>query len=125
MTHLNPSGAAHVRPATISTQLTTARPAGAATPLRLDRDRLTGGVLARRRRLAAVEADMVAACERAAVHGATREVLIDDRETWDHATWNRYLAAAARLEPDYGPHLRRLYHEIDQLSRLIELPLAA
>jgi hypothetical protein len=38
--------------------------------------------------------------------------------------WRRYLDAAARLEPHYGPPMRRL-QEIDRLQRLLDLPLAA
>ena len=67
---------------------------------------------------------MVAACENAAARGAARTVRLDDRATWDRAMWQRYLDAAARLEPDYGPAMRRLYLEIDQLERLLALPLA-
>jgi hypothetical protein len=52
-------------------------------------------------------------------------VRIDDRATWDRPTWQRYLDAATRLEPDYGPPMRRLLQEIDQLTRLIDLPIAA
>jgi hypothetical protein len=91
----------------------------------LDRQRLNTGVLARQKKLAEIETEMVAACERAAARGAATSVRIDDRETWDRATWDRYLAAAAQFEPDYGPRLRRLYQEIDQLNRLMALPLAA
>jgi hypothetical protein len=50
---------------------------------------------------------------------------MDDRGTWDRATWQRYLDAAARLEPQYGPAMRRLLQEIDQLNRLMALPLVA
>ena len=91
----------------------------------LDRQRLNTGVLARQKKLAEIETEMVAACEQAAARGVAASVRIDDRETWDRATWDRYLAAAAQLEPDYGPRLRRLYQEIDQLNRLMALPLAA
>ena len=52
---------------------------------------------------------------------APRSVQVHDRETWDRAMWDRYLRAAAGLEPEYGPRLRRLYQEIDQLGRLAEL----
>ena len=33
--------------------------------------------------------------------------------------------AAARLEPDYGPAMRKLLQDIDRLQRLTALPLAA
>jgi hypothetical protein len=45
---------------------------------------------------------VVAACESAAARGAARSVRIDDRATWNRATWDRYLAEATRLEPDYS-----------------------
>jgi hypothetical protein len=40
-------------------------------------------------------------------------------------TWCRYLAAAMRLEAEYGPRLRRLHQEIGQLERLMTLLAAA
>ena len=93
--------------------------------LLLDRDSLHRAVRARQRALAETETEMVAACEQIAAHGAARTVRMDDRATWDRATWQRYLDAAARLEPDYGPRLRQLHQEIARLDRLIALPLAA
>ena len=50
---------------------------------------------------------------------------MDDRETWDRASWRRTLDAATRLEPAYGPPTRRLLQEIDQLNRLMALSLTA
>ena len=47
------------------------------------------------------------------------------RETWDRPTWNRYLAAAAALEGQYGPPMRRLLREIDQLERVLALPITS
>jgi len=91
----------------------------------LDRHGLHVGIADRRRRIQTLEQRLVAACERAAARHAPRHVRIDDRETWDRATWDRYLAAATRLEPNYGPALQRLYRAIDQLERLAALPLAA
>ncbi len=38
---------------------------------------------------------------------------------------NGTLDAATRLEPDYGPRMRRMLQEIDRLARLIDLPVAA
>jgi len=66
----------------------------------------------------------VAACEKEAARGRSSAIRVDDRETWDRPMWTRYLAAAARLEPGYGPEMRQLLREIDQLTRLIELPVA-
>ncbi len=97
-------------------------------PLRqrhLDRNMLLHGIAARRRRLAQLETAMVEACERAAVRGACRKVRMNDHDTWDKATWQRYLVAAARLEPDYMPRMRILLHDIDRFEHLLTLPMAA
>jgi hypothetical protein len=91
----------------------------------LDRNHLVSGIVSRRGRLADLEAAITASCEAAAVRGAARAIRVDDRGTWDRAMWQRYLDAAARLEPDYGPLMRRLLQEIDRLQRLLDLPLAA
>ena len=90
----------------------------------LDRDYLRSAVMARRRTLAELETAMVAACEAAAARCAARGVHIEDRASWDRTMWRHYLDAATRLEPQYGPAMRRLYQEIDQLERLLGLPLA-
>jgi hypothetical protein len=71
----------------------------------LDRNILRHGIAARRQRLAEIETSMVEACERAAMSGGCRNVRIDDCKTWDKAAWQRYLEAAARLEPDYLPQI--------------------
>ena len=126
MTHLTPAApsTAAILPTMLSVPaMDLARPAPGSR--HLDRGALQSGIAARQRTLAGVESAMVAACEQAAARGAPRAVRIEDRESWDRATWQRYLDAATRLEPEYGPRLRRLYHEIDQLSRLVALPLAA
>ena len=126
MSHLNPTGAsaAALPPAMLSIP---AIPRAEPTPdrRRLDRQGLRSGIARRQRALAEVETAMVAACEQAAARGAARTVRIEDRETWDRATWRCYLDTAVRLEPEYGPRLRRLYQEIDQITRLMALPLAA
>ena len=96
-----------------------------ASAAHLDRSHLATGIASRRRRLADLEAAMAASCEAAAARGAPRAIRVEDRETWDRAMWRRYLDAAARLEPDYGPLMRRLLQEIDRLQRLLDLPLAA
>lgn len=125
MTHLasGDAGAAAL-PTRLSTSHPTPPASGQVHP-HLDRDCLRAGIARRRQTLADLEAAMVAACEQAAARGAAGFVRIDDRATWDRAMWQRYLDAAARLEPDFGPRMRRLLLEIDQLTRLIELPIAA
>jgi len=76
-------------------------------------------------RFVALEAEMIAACEAAAMgtHPPTRATAA--RVRWDRRTWRRYLAAAMRLEGTYGPRIRRLRQEIGQLERLMTLPIAA
>ena len=91
----------------------------------LDRDRLHSGIAMRQQTLARLESAMVTVCEQAAARGAARSVSLDDRETWDRTMWQRYLNAAAELERDYGPRMRRLHQEIDRFKRLLALPLAA
>lgn len=92
---------------------------------RLDLQALQAGIADRGRRLLDLEAAMVTACEAEAARGRNAGVHMHDRETWDRATWQRYLDAATKLEPEYGPQLRRFYTEIDHLARLVALPLAA
>ena len=102
-----------------------APPALAATRFQpsLDRSWLREAIAVRRQRLAEREADLVAACERAVAHGAGRHIRIDDRATWDRAAWNRYVAAAAQLEPDFMPEMLGLIREIERLERLVALPV--
>ena len=92
-------------------------------PLGIDRSSLRGVIAARQARLSALETAMVAACEAQAARTAPRGVSVDDRETWDHAMWNRYLAAATQLEPDFMPEMLRLHSEVQRLQRLLEMPL--
>ena len=91
----------------------------------LSRQVLDMQVLVRRARLAELEAEMIAACEAAAGGARPWASAGFEREHWDRAAWHRYLAAAMRLEPDYGPRMRRLRQEIGQLERLMTLPIAA
>jgi hypothetical protein len=115
MTHLSRVGLA---PATAPPRHDIPKP-------QLDRGGLRAGIDQRRLILADLEAALATACETAAARGGARTVRIAQRETWDQATWQRYLDAASRLEPEYGPRMRRLFTEIDQLERLIALPSAA
>ena len=117
MTHPTPGGA--------SLRIAPAMPSWTpASQRHLDRNILRHGIAARRHRLAELETSMVDACEHAAVRGACRNVRIDDCKTWDNATWQRYLEAAARLEPDYLPQMRRVLRDIDRFERLLTLPIA-
>jgi hypothetical protein len=96
-----------------------------APPGQLSRQVLDQQIARRRARLVALEAEMIAACEAAAMgaHPGTRSTVA--RECWDRTTWRRYLAAAMRLEATYGQRIRRLRQEIGQLERLMTLPIAA
>ena len=115
MTHPRPGGAGlRIAPATPSSTPVSRR--------HLDRNILRHGIAARRHRLAELETSMG---ERAAMSGACRKVRIDDCKTWDKAAWQRYLEAAARLEPDYLPQMRRLLRDINRFERLLTLPIAA
>ncbi len=92
--------------------------------LLLDGGRLREAIAVRRQRLAEREAELVAACEKAAAHGAGRHIRIDDRATWDRAAWNRYVDAATQLEPDFMPEMLGLIREIERLERLVAIPAA-
>jgi len=100
---------------------------GAASPLsaRLSRQALDLQIALRRARLTELEAEMIAACEAAALGARPPASAGFDRAPWDRATWQRYLAAAMRLEATYGPRMGRLRQEIGQLERLLTLPIAA
>lgn len=91
----------------------------------LDRRHLLDAIADRQARLVELEDELVEACETAALRAMPPTIRRDDRSTWDRATWDRYLACAAALEPEFGPALRRLYREVNQLERLAALPLAA
>ena len=87
-----------------------------------DRLPLREALAAKRAAVAALEAAWVAAAEADAVHNTSHDVRIDDRGTWDKATWSRYLAAASVYELDFKPPIRRLLCEIDSLEKLLTMP---
>jgi hypothetical protein len=89
----------------------------------LNRQALQLGIATRQARLEALEASLTRACEQAAVQGAARHIQISDQETWDQRMWNRYLIAATRLEPHYGPIVRQLSREIETFRRLLDFPI--
>ena len=93
-------------------------------PLGIDRQRLRSIISDRRATLSALETEMVTKCEEAASRAAPRNVRLDDRSTWDRAMWDRYLSAAATLEPDFMPRMLRLHAEIERLERILLLVLA-
>jgi len=108
MTHSSPDGGVRSPPPTV-----------------LNRRVLDLNIAHRRARLAELEAEMIAACEAAAVGARPRLSAVFDHERRDRMIWHRYLAAAMRLEAEYGPRMRRLRQEIGQLERLMTLPIAA
>ena len=113
MIQLSSDGAAAPRPPSILSR-----------PM-LDARMLDAQIGRRRAALAALEAEMTAACEAEVLGARSRTSASADRAGWDRAAWHRYLAAAMRLEAEYGPRMRRLHREIGQLERLMRLPIAA
>jgi hypothetical protein len=88
---------------------------------RLDRNRLETGIASRQEQLAQLEAQMIADCEAAAAKVASRHARIDDRDSWTIPMWDRYVSAAANLDPKISRRMHRLSHEIQQLQRLLDL----
>lgn len=66
-----------------------------------------------------IEAEWVAEAERETARHISKNVAIDDRSTWDGATFARYLQEAERIEPSFKPRLRRLLVEVDAIERLL------
>jgi hypothetical protein len=115
MTHLSPDGGAMSPPSE-----------GPALPHPLSGQMLlTLQIASRRARLVVLETEMITGCEVAALGAHSRTNATFDGDKWDRTTWRRYLAAAMRLEADYGPRMRRLRQEIGQLERLMTLLIAA
>jgi hypothetical protein len=83
---------------------------------------LRSAPLAKRATIARLETAWVAAAEADAAVGRSRDVRMDDRETWDRADWDRYLAAASKHEPDYLPRIKRRPGEITNIEKLLALP---
>jgi hypothetical protein len=121
MTHLSPAGGAVSQPS-LRFQRASNQPA---LPHPLDRQVLALNIAFRRAWLADLEAGMIAACEAAAPGYPSRASARSKRGHRDRTAWHRYLAAAMRMEAAYGPRMRRLRQEIDQLERLMDLRIAA
>ncbi len=119
MTHLSLAAPARDAPPHAST------PPADFTALLGDRSRLRSALENKRISITMLESDWVAAAEADAAVGRGRTVRMDDRETWDRPTWDRYLAAASKYEPDYMPRIKRLLGEIDNLLKLLALPSEA
>jgi len=126
MTDLSPAGgAASPLPSTFLRTSIRPAPAQPALPHPLDRRVLTLKIACRCARLAELEAEMIAACEAAALGYPSQASATPKRGHWDRTTWHRYLATAMRMEAAYGPRMRRLRQEIGQLERLMDLRIAA
>lgn len=126
MTNNSPAGEAVLLPASPLCRRTPIRPSPSfpAVPHPLSATTLlTLQINLRRARLAELEAEMIIACETAVLGVRPLTGKLSDREYWDRAMWQRYLDAAARLEPEYGPAMRQLLQEIQRLERLMALPL--
>ena len=123
MTHVTPGGRITAPPALLSLPCAANRSPARSPPL-LDRTQIHNRLAQHRAELTDLEDALVAACEAAAAHSRTSAVRVDDRATWDHAMWQRYLNAATALEPEYGPRMRELLRNIDRLQRLLTLPVA-
>ncbi len=74
MTHLSPVGGAMPLP-----------------PIILSRGALNGQIALRRARLAELEAEMIAACEAAALGKRSRTNPTAARQHWGRTAWHRYL----------------------------------
>jgi hypothetical protein len=83
--------------------------------------RIQDALAALHAQISLLETAWVAASEVEAARGRSRDVRMDDRGTWDRATWARYLAAAAAHEPAFMPKIKRLLCEIDRLERALAL----
>ena len=116
MTHLSPAATMPHAPPSASAASPTF------TALLGDRSRLRSALLDKRATIASLETAWVAAAETDAAVGRARAVRMADRDTWDRATWDRYLAAASNREPDYLPRIRRLLGEIANIEKLLALP---
>ncbi len=113
MTHLSPSptGGHAVTPCLLS-------PAGVPS-LTVSPTRLRDALAAKRAAIASLETRWVAASEAYASRGRTR---MDDRSSWDKATWSRYLAAAVAHEPEFKPRIMQLLREIHGIETLLAIP---
>jgi hypothetical protein len=125
MTHLTPGGIRAPVPGRLSSIAALAAPLHRILAASIDRNRLEAGIASRREQIAQLEACIVADCEAAAAKVAPRAARIDDRDSWTMPMWDRYVAAAASLDPAIGRRLHRLAREIQQLQRLLDLPGAS
>ena len=123
MSHIHLSGETRLAPPFVTRSVAPPTAQQSRRPsLGIDHQHLRAIIADRRTALSAIEIEMVAKCEDVAARAAPRHVCRDDRGTWDRAMWNRYLSAAAALEPDYMPQMLRLHAEVERLERILLLP---
>jgi hypothetical protein len=82
--------------------------------------RIQDAILRKRAQIASLELDWSSASERAAARSLGAAAGLGDRESWDRATWDRYLSAASDCQEDYLPRLRRLYEGVTRLEQLAD-----
>jgi hypothetical protein len=90
----------------------------------IDPNRIQVAVASRRAEIAALELEWTSVSERAAARSLGGADRLGERESWDRATWDRYLSAASDCQERYLPRLHRLYAEVARLERLAD-PLPA
>ena len=125
MSHIHPSGETRLAPPFVTHHAASKAARQPSQPsLGIDRQHLRAAIADRLATLSAIEMEMVGKCEEAAARAAPRHVRRDDRTTWDRSMWNRYLSAAAAMQPDHLPRMLQLYAEVGRLERLLLLPPA-
>jgi hypothetical protein len=121
MTDLSPGGIGACAPGRSSAVTAFAMPLHHILAAALDRDRLEAGIARRRQLLGELEHRIVVDCESAAARAAPASARLDNRQTWTTPMWDRYVAAAAMLDPAIARRTHRLSDEILQLRRLLDL----
>jgi hypothetical protein len=91
----------------------------------VDYDALTKAIALRKDEAQQIQTEIDLVCENAASRHAATHPSRADRSAWTAAAWNRYVAAAVKMERLYGARLRRLYQDIQTLERLAALPHTA
>lgn len=91
----------------------------------MDHQALNRGIALRKAEARRLQTEITLACEKAASRSYRNRQLPADPSDWDHATWDRYLSEAARMEHCFGDRLRKIFREIQALERLAAMPLAA
>ncbi|WOJ91723.1 hypothetical protein RZS28_18520 (plasmid) [Methylocapsa polymorpha] len=91
----------------------------------MDYDALTSAIAFRKAEAQQIQTAIDLVCENAANRHAATHPSGANRSAWSPPAWNRYVAAAVKMERLYGARLRRLYQDIQTLERLASLPHTA